>query len=132
MGKTAMPIIVVQATAGTFADKHQLAEDPAATLRIVGGVLDILMFRPTPAGSVHDLPEGGLCNVDYGPNHIRLQVLTNAGALDRGKQLAGVSQFTELVAKTAGDPTLTECTWVLLTVCSLILRSSVGDRSAAR
>ncbi|MCU1646724.1 MAG: hypothetical protein JWN03_6999, partial [Nocardia sp.] len=41
--------------------------------------------------------------------------LTNAGALDRDKQLAVVRQLTDLVAKAAGDPSLTERTWVQLT-----------------
>jgi phenylpyruvate tautomerase PptA (4-oxalocrotonate tautomerase family) len=44
-----------------------------------------------------------------------VQVLTNVGALDRDKQLALVSRLTEIVASAAGDPTLTERTWVLLT-----------------
>jgi phenylpyruvate tautomerase PptA (4-oxalocrotonate tautomerase family) len=46
---------------------------------------------------------------------VRVQVLTNAGALDRDKQLAVVSQFTELVAAAAEDATLSDRTWVLLT-----------------
>ncbi len=44
-----------------------------------------------------------------------MQVLTNAGALDREKQLAVVSQFTQLIADAAGDPGLAARTWVLLT-----------------
>jgi len=46
---------------------------------------------------------------------VRVQVLTNAGALDRDKQLAVVSRLTALVAEAAGDPSLAERTWVLLT-----------------
>ena len=42
-------------------------------------------------------------------------MLTNAGALDRDKQLAVVEQFTDLVAEAAGDPGLDQRTWVLLT-----------------
>ncbi|WP_406457990.1 hypothetical protein OH768_27610 [Streptomyces sp. NBC_01622] len=44
-----------------------------------------------------------------------MQVLTNAGALDRDKQLAVVSRFTGMVAEAAGDPTLADRTWMLLT-----------------
>ncbi|MCU6481355.1 tautomerase family protein [Arthrobacter sp. A2-55] len=110
-----MPMIDVYATAGTFADKHQLAKDLAETLKIIEGVPDIPMFRQNTAGFVHELPEGDLSNVDGDSNYVRVQVLTNAGALDRDKQLAVVSQFTELVAKAAGDPTLAGRTWVLLT-----------------
>jgi len=46
---------------------------------------------------------------------VRDQVLTNAGALDRDKQLAVVSRLTDLVVEAAGDPSLAERTWVLLT-----------------
>jgi phenylpyruvate tautomerase PptA (4-oxalocrotonate tautomerase family) len=46
---------------------------------------------------------------------VRVQVLTNAGALDREKQLAVVNQFTELIAAAADDPSLSQRTWVLLT-----------------
>ena len=46
---------------------------------------------------------------------MRVQVLTNAGALDRGKQLAVVEQFTNIVAEAGGDEGLKERTWVLLT-----------------
>jgi hypothetical protein len=46
---------------------------------------------------------------------VRVQVLTNAGALTRDKQLAAVSQLTQIIAQAAADPTLVERTWVLLT-----------------
>lgn len=46
---------------------------------------------------------------------MRVQVLTNVGALDRDKQLAVVSRLTALVAEAAGDPSLADRTWVLLT-----------------
>jgi len=46
---------------------------------------------------------------------VRIQVLTNAGALDRGKQLAVVERLTDIAANAAGDPTLSSRTWVLLT-----------------
>jgi hypothetical protein len=42
-------------------------------------------------------------------------VLTNAGALDRDKQLAVVRQFTDMVAAAASGPSLTNRIWVLLT-----------------
>jgi phenylpyruvate tautomerase PptA (4-oxalocrotonate tautomerase family) len=110
-----MPMIDVYATTGTFADKHQLAADLAATLMKIEQVPDIPMFRQNTAGFVHDLPSGDLSNVDGDSNYVRVQVLTNAGALDRPKQLAVVEQFTDIVAQAAGDPSLTSRTWVLLT-----------------
>jgi phenylpyruvate tautomerase PptA (4-oxalocrotonate tautomerase family) len=110
-----MPMIDVYATAGTFADKHKLAAELAATLMTIEQVPDIPMFRQNTAGFVHDLPAGDLSNVDGDSNYVRVQVLTNAGALDRPKQLAVVEQFTRMVAEAAGDPSLGERTWVLLT-----------------
>ena len=110
-----MPMIDVYATAGTFTDKHKLAADLAATLMAIEGVPDIPMFRQNTAGFVHELPAGDLSNVEGASNYVRVQVLTNAGALDRDKQLAVVSQFTRIVADAAGDPALAGRTWVLLT-----------------
>jgi phenylpyruvate tautomerase PptA (4-oxalocrotonate tautomerase family) len=46
---------------------------------------------------------------------VRVQVLTNFGALDRAKQLAVVEQFTQIVADAAAHPDLAQRTWVLLT-----------------
>ena len=110
-----MPMIDVYATAGTFRDKHKLAADLAAVLMAIEGVPDIPMFRQNTAGFVHELPAGDLSNVDGASGYVRVQVLTNAGALDRDKQLAVVSQFTSMVADAAGDPALAGRTWVLLT-----------------
>ena len=73
------------------------------------------MFRQNTAAFVHELPAGDLSNVDGESGYVRVQVLTNAGALDRDKQLAVVSQFTSMVADAAGDPALAGRTWVLLT-----------------
>jgi phenylpyruvate tautomerase PptA (4-oxalocrotonate tautomerase family) len=108
-------MIDAYATVGTFADKHQLARDLAAAVMQIEQVPDIPMFRQNTAAFVHELPAGALSNVDGDGNYVRVQVLTNAGALDRDKQLAVVSRLTEIVAAAAGDPTLANRTWVLLT-----------------
>ena len=110
-----MPMIDIYASKGTFADPHQLAIDAAATVKDVEQVPDIPMFRENTAAFVHELPPGALANVDGDENYVRVQVLTNAGALDRDKQIAVVRRLTDLVANAAGDPALTERTWVLLT-----------------
>ena len=78
-------------------------------------VRDIPMFRQNTAAFIYDLPDGALSNVEGQSNYVRVQVLTNAGALDRDKQLAVVQQFTDLVAAAAGDSLLTGRIWVLLT-----------------
>jgi phenylpyruvate tautomerase PptA (4-oxalocrotonate tautomerase family) len=108
-------MIDVYATAGTFTDPHQLAVDLAQRLMTIEGVPDIPMFRQNTAAFVHAMPDGAMANVDGETTYVRVQVLTNAGALDREKQLAVVSQFTELVAAAARDSSLSNRTWVLLT-----------------
>jgi phenylpyruvate tautomerase PptA (4-oxalocrotonate tautomerase family) len=110
-----MPMIDVYAVAGTFADRHQLAVDLATAVMTIEQVPDIPMFRQNTAAFVHELPADSLSNVDGDSTYVRVQVLTNAGALDRDKQLAVVEQLTQIVATAAGDPGLTERTWVLLT-----------------
>lgn len=110
-----MPMIDAYAAAGTFADNHKLAADLASTLMRIEQVPDIPMFRKNTAAFIHDLPADSLSNVDGDSTYVRVQVLTNAGALDRDKQLAVVRQLTDLIAQAAGDPTLTDRTWVLLT-----------------
>ena len=110
-----MPMIDVYATAGTFTDTHQLAADLAAAVMIIEQVPDIPMFRQNTAAFIHDLPPGSLSNVDGDSNYVRIQVLTNAGALDRGKQLAVVQRLTQIAAGAAGEPALADRTWVLLT-----------------
>ena len=110
-----MPMIDIYATVGTFSDPHKLAADAAVTVKTIEAVPDIPMFKKNTAAFVHDLPQGSIANVDGDSNYVRVQVLTNQGALDRDKQLAVVEKLTELVAAAAGDPTLTDRTWVLLT-----------------
>jgi phenylpyruvate tautomerase PptA (4-oxalocrotonate tautomerase family) len=110
-----MPMIDIYATAGTFSDPHTLAKDAAATVKSIEQVPDIPMFCKNTAAFVHELKSVALSNVDGDTNYVRVQVLTNAGALDRPKQIAVVRQLTDLVAKAAGDDSLKERTWVLLT-----------------
>jgi len=108
-------MIDVYAVAGTFGDRHQLAVDLATAVMTIEQVPDIPMFRRNTAAFVHELPADSLSNVDGDSTYVRVQVLTNAGALDRDKQLAVVEQLTRIVATAAGDPGLTDRTWVLLT-----------------
>ena len=110
-----MPMIDVYATAGTFADPHALAAKLAETLMGIEQVPNIPMFRKNTAGFVHDVPADSISNVDGDSDYVRVQVLTNAGALDRDKQLAVVEQFAALIAEAGGDEGLKERTWVLLT-----------------
>lgn len=110
-----MPMIDVYAASGTFTDKHRLARDLATAVMTIEQVPDIPMFRKNTAAFIHELPAESLSNVDGDSSYVRVQVLTNAGALDRDKQLAVVARLTDLIAGAAGDPGLIERTWVLLT-----------------
>jgi phenylpyruvate tautomerase PptA (4-oxalocrotonate tautomerase family) len=108
-------MIDVYAASSTFADPKKLAQELASTLMVIEQVPDIPMFRNNTAAFVHDLPADHVSNVEGDGTYVRVQVLTNAGALDRDKQLAVVRQFTDLIAAASGDPLLTDRTWVLLT-----------------
>src|SRR6266516_3592741 len=78
-------------------------------------VPDIPMFRKNTAAFVHVLPPSGISNVDGQSTYVRVQVLKNLGAPDREKQLAVVTRLTAIVVDAAGDRSLTDRTWVLLT-----------------
>ena len=78
-------------------------------------VPDIPMFRKNTAAFLHEMSPQSLSNVDGDSTYVRVQVLMNAGALDRDKQLAVVERLTAIIADAAGDRSLTERTWVLLT-----------------
>jgi phenylpyruvate tautomerase PptA (4-oxalocrotonate tautomerase family) len=110
-----MPMIDVFATDGTFADPAALAQRLAATLMRIEEVPALPMFRNNTAAFVHSLPDGAIANVAGESDYVRVQVLTNLGALDRAKQLAVVKEFTQIVADSAGRPELEQRTWVLLT-----------------
>jgi phenylpyruvate tautomerase PptA (4-oxalocrotonate tautomerase family) len=110
-----MPMIDVYAASGTFADPHALAQGLATELMTIEQVPDIPMFRKNTAAFVHEMPASNLSNVNGDSTYVRVQVLTNLGALDREKQLAVVGRFTAMVADAAGDPSLPDRTWVLLT-----------------
>jgi phenylpyruvate tautomerase PptA (4-oxalocrotonate tautomerase family) len=110
-----MPMIDVYSAAGTFSDRHTLAKDLAAAVMRWEQVPSISLFLNNTAAFIHDLPADSLSNAAGDSNYVRVQVLTPVGVLDRDKQLGVVKELTEIVAAAAGDPTLTERTWVLIT-----------------
>jgi phenylpyruvate tautomerase PptA (4-oxalocrotonate tautomerase family) len=110
-----MPMIDVYAAAGTFGDPKALAKALATELMTIEQVPDIPMFRKNTAAFLHEMSPQSLSNVDGDSTYVRVQVLTNAGALDRDKQLAVVERLTAIIRDAAADRSLTERTWVLLT-----------------
>jgi len=108
-------MIDVYGPAGAFDDKHGLGRSLAAAVMAVEKVPDIPMFRQNTAAFIHELPSDAISNVDGDSDYVRVQVLTNAGALDRDKQIALVARLTELIATAPGNPPAPERIWVLLT-----------------
>jgi len=78
-------------------------------------VPDLALFRDNTAAFIHDLPAEAISNAAGASNYVRVQVLTPTGVLDRTKQLGVVRELTDIVACAAGDATLTDRTWVLIT-----------------
>ena len=109
-----MPMIDVYAAEGTFADRKSLARDLASAVMRWEAVPPISLFKDNTAAFVHDLPADAISNVSGDSNYVRVQILTPVGVLDRPKQLGVVKELTEIVAAAAGDPTLVDRTWVLI------------------
>jgi phenylpyruvate tautomerase PptA (4-oxalocrotonate tautomerase family) len=110
-----MPMIDVYAATGTFRDPHTLAQDLAAAVMRWEQVPELPLFANNTAAFIHDLDATAISNVAGDSNYVRVQVLTPAGVLDREKQLGVVEELTEIVAAAAGDQSLRDRTWVLLT-----------------
>jgi phenylpyruvate tautomerase PptA (4-oxalocrotonate tautomerase family) len=108
-------MIDVYAAAGTFADTRTLARDLAAAVMRWEQVPDLPLFADNTAAFIHELEAAAISNVTGNGNYVRVQVLTPAGVLDRDKQLGVVEELTKIVATAAGDPSVAERTWVLLT-----------------
>ena len=99
-----MPMIDVYAAAGTFSDKHRLAQDLARAVMRWEAVPEIPLFADNTAAFIHDLPAEAISTAAGRSDYVRVQVLTPAGVLDRDKQLGVVKELTEIVARAAGDP----------------------------
>jgi phenylpyruvate tautomerase PptA (4-oxalocrotonate tautomerase family) len=110
-----MPMIDVYATAGTFSDKHTLAQNLAKAVMRWEQVPQIPLFLDNTAAFIHDLPADAISNAAGESNYVRVQVLTPINVLDRDKQLGVVKDLTAIVVAAAGDPTLSDRTWVLIT-----------------
>ena len=109
-----MPMIDVYAAAVTFPDPHALARDLAAAVMRWEGVPDLPLFTKNTAAFIHDMDAAAISNVAGDSNYVRVQVLTPVGVLDRDKQLGVVKELTDIVADAAGDLSVRERTWVLL------------------
>jgi phenylpyruvate tautomerase PptA (4-oxalocrotonate tautomerase family) len=108
-------MIDVYATAGLFEDRATLATDLANAVMRWEKVPPISLFRNNTAAFIHEMPVDSIRNAAGDGEHVRVQVLTPVGVLDREKQLGVVKELTDIVASAAGDSTLPDRTWVLIT-----------------
>src|SRR6476646_329306 len=95
--RAVMPMIDVYATAGTFADKHSLAQDLATAVMRWEQVPELPLFADNTAAFIHDMEEAAISNAAGDSNYVRVQVLTPVGVLDRDKQLGVVKELTQIV-----------------------------------
>lgn len=110
-----MPMIGVYASEATFATPHDLARDLAAAVMRWERVPDIALLRKNTAAFVHQMAPAAISNVDGESDYIRVEALNPIGVLGREKQLGGVKELTAIVAAAAGDPSVSQRTWVLIT-----------------
>jgi phenylpyruvate tautomerase PptA (4-oxalocrotonate tautomerase family) len=110
----AMPMIDVTAASGTFSDKRALIKDLTAAIMRWEGVPAIPFFADNTAAFVHDLDPDALGNASGAITYVRIEVLTPVGVLNREKKLGVTKEMTAIIAAAAGDPSLAERTWVLI------------------
>ena len=109
-----MPMIDVTARAGTFKDKPALVVALAKAMMQWEQVPPISMFTDNTAAFIHELPADAFGDANGKSDHIRVNVLTPVGILDRDKKLGVTTELTDLVVAAAGDPSLKDRTWVLI------------------
>ena len=128
-----MPMIDVYATAGTFANKHDLAQALAAAMMRWEQVPDISFFRDNTAAFIHDLGPDALANATGDSNYVRVQILTPIGVLNRDKQLGVVKEMTDIVASAADGAavykTLTSKATALRATALAVDKARANERS---
>ena len=110
-----MPMIDVYAAAGTFGDKPALVRNLAAAMMRWEAVPPLALFTENTAAFVHELPSDAFGDATGSSNHVRVDILTPKGVLDRTKMLGVVEEMTGIVAAASGDPGMAARTWVLVT-----------------
>jgi phenylpyruvate tautomerase PptA (4-oxalocrotonate tautomerase family) len=109
-----MPMIDVYAPKDLIRDRHKLAQELARTIMRWEKVPEIAFFLDNTVAFVHELDAEAYSTAGGDSSGVRVQVTTNAAALNREQQLGVVKDITALIADAAGDPTLAERTWVAL------------------
>ncbi len=115
-----MPMIDVYAPADMFpadADEELGSELALAVLRAEGVAKPVPFQSNNTAAFVHRLPVVSTA-AQPSARSVRVQIITPPGSLDRDGQKQLTREATDIVARIAGDPSLVERTWVILTVAA--------------
>jgi phenylpyruvate tautomerase PptA (4-oxalocrotonate tautomerase family) len=114
-----MPMIDVYAPADIFpADAdEQLGTDLAhAVLRAEGVAQPGPFHLDNTAAFIHRLPASAISTAGTrSARTVRVQIVTPPGSLNRDGQRQITREASEIIAKTAGDPSQAGRTWVILT-----------------
>ena len=114
-----MPMIDVYAPADLFpanADRELGEALTRAVLRAEGVATPGPFHLDNTAAFIHRLPPSAVNTAaTASARTVRVQIITPPAALSRDGQKQLVKEVTEIVAKTSGDPTQAQRTWVLLT-----------------
>jgi phenylpyruvate tautomerase PptA (4-oxalocrotonate tautomerase family) len=114
-----MPMIDVYAPADLFpadADGKLGNELTHAVLRAEGVAQPGAFHLDNTAAFIHRLPGTAISTANTPSSRtVRVQIVTPPGALNRDGQRQIVKEATEIVARLAGDASLTARTWVILT-----------------
>ncbi len=102
------------AAAGTFRNKPALTKALTAALIKWEQVPSIPWFLDNTAAFIHELPTDSLSNANGDSNYVRVEILTPVGVLTREKKLGVTKELTEIVVAAAGDPSLEQRVWVLI------------------
>jgi hypothetical protein len=79
-----MPMIDVYAAAGTFSDKHRLAQDLAKAVMKWENVPPINLFKKNTAGFIHDLPSEPISNAAWTLAVVTRRLIVNGGRPCKG------------------------------------------------
>lgn len=114
-----MPMIDVYAPADIFpaeADEQLGTELTHAVLRAEGVAQPGPFHLDNTAAFIHRLPASAISTASTASARtVRVQIVTPPGSLNRDGQRQITSEATEIITKTAGDPSLAGRTWVILT-----------------
>jgi phenylpyruvate tautomerase PptA (4-oxalocrotonate tautomerase family) len=114
-----MPMIDVYAPADLFpadADEQLGNELTHAVLRAEGVAKPGPFHLDNTAAFIHRLPGSAISTANTPSSRtVRVQIITPPGSLNRNGQRQITQEATEIVARIAGDESLTSRTWVILT-----------------